>query len=240
MAALQPSPKTLAEWEDEAQKVNLQNTSLKGLPSHQSGSKSRLDFRNDAPTLLGVKLVQARQQLAASRDFQYLLLALQNSANVNAVHINFLQAIYSIVPTPIAEWRHTKIRLTAHYGVVNKKPRKMVAVTDGQLQALQSKEIMALIECKKAPRSSTNAKVEMQEAALFLAWVKEYSGYTGRRSLVSQNYMNLYITFADIPDDWLTYVTRHHKTPISPMALYRYGPSISRTLSKSERQQRLS
>ncbi|KAL4947789.1 hypothetical protein BDW69DRAFT_189868 [Aspergillus filifer] len=238
MAALQTSPRTLAQCEDEAQKVNVQNTSLKGFPNHQSGSKvtweqflvqrtlvktkSRLDIRSNAPTLLGVKLVQARQQLAASQDFQSFILALQNPESpVNAMLIKFLQSVYSILPAPIAEWRHTKIRLTADYGVVNKMSRKMVAVTDGQLQAVQSKEIMALIKGKEEPRSSTNAGVDMQEAALFLAWIKEFPRYTGRRILVFQDFISLYITFADIPGGWLTYVTRHQKTPISPMVLCR-------------------
>lgn len=49
-----------------------------------------------------------------------------------------------------------------------------MAITDGQLQDLQSHEIKALIECKLEERDPHKPAVDMQEAAQLVAWIKKY------------------------------------------------------------------
>jgi hypothetical protein len=53
--------------------------------------------------------------------------------------------------------------------------RNMVAITDGQLQSKINHEIRAVVECKKSERKVTDTMIAMQEAALFAAWIHEYS-----------------------------------------------------------------
>ncbi|KAL5338924.1 hypothetical protein BJX70DRAFT_398124 [Aspergillus crustosus] len=122
-------------------------------------------------------------------------------------------------------WRHTKIQLKANFGSIRGGRRRyMVAITDGQLQTVGGKEIRALVECKQAQRPPDSSVVDRQEAALLLAWIREYPRSPFRHVLVSQDSMHIYITFADHPMDWRSYLIRNTLNPLSFMRLRRYGP----------------
>jgi hypothetical protein len=61
---------------------------------------------------------------------------------------------------------------------------------DGQLQAKVNHEISAVVECKKCEWKDTDTLIAMQETALFVAWIREYSSHP-----------NLYVpTHLPIPD----------------------------------------
>lgn len=52
--------------------------------------------------------------------------------------------------------------------------REMVAATDGQLQSKTTHEVKAIVECKAHERGDDDTTIAMQEAALFVAWIKDF------------------------------------------------------------------
>lgn len=48
------------------------------------------------------------------------------------------------------------------------------AITDGQMQHINTFEVKVIVECKKDPRSSCAPAVDMYEAAQMLAWIMQY------------------------------------------------------------------
>jgi hypothetical protein len=98
---------------------------------------------NSAHFNLTVHTPQARQMLLFSRTTSVpWSLSSPRAGNgltgidetsVNSSLISFLQAITGIDPAPSHEWRSSKIRLHANFGIVGNaaKPRQYVAITDG-------------------------------------------------------------------------------------------------------------
>ncbi|KAJ0417198.1 hypothetical protein BJY00DRAFT_316153 [Aspergillus carlsbadensis] len=149
-----------------------------------------------------------------------------DEAPVNASLICLLHAILNTSSRPVTAWRHTRIRLKAVFGTLpGGAQRSMVAITDGQLQSIINHEVRAVVECKKGERKDTDTTIGMQEAALFVAWIREYSAHPNLRVLVSQDKMQLFITFARTPLNWREFLLRDRmSTPRSFMRLHRFGP----------------
>ncbi|KAH8702029.1 hypothetical protein BGW36DRAFT_356174 [Talaromyces proteolyticus] len=115
---------------------------------------------------------QQREVLAYSSNSKDILTK-KDETPVNATFINMLQAIAEIVPSPRAQWHHSKIRLSPRFGY----GRGYSAVTDGQLQEKQNNRIEAIVECKSMARVGTHMKtIDMQEAAQIVALIKQYPG----------------------------------------------------------------
>jgi len=99
-----------------------------------------------------------------------------DETSVNSSLISFLQAITGIDPAPSHEWRSSKIRLHANFGIVGNavQPRQYVAITDGQLQDIHSGRINTIIECKSTSRNDHAPQVQIQEVSQIVAWIKQY------------------------------------------------------------------
>ncbi|KAL1856032.1 hypothetical protein Plec18170_003900 [Paecilomyces lecythidis] len=89
-----------------------------------------------------------------------------------------------------SQWNANMIPLEAYFGSPRGQRRAYTAVTDGQLQNLSSKEILAFLECKRGLRLKHSPQVEMQENAQAVAWVKEYPDTTPRPCTPWINYLN--------------------------------------------------
>ncbi|KAL5338920.1 hypothetical protein BJX70DRAFT_179812 [Aspergillus crustosus] len=115
--------------------------------------------------------------------------------------------------------------LRARFGTVHgrKRQRGYTSVTDGQMQSAATMNIEALVECKRSTRRESGIAVDRQEAAMMIAWIKEYPN-AQRRILVSQDGPEISITFAICPPSWLDYITRHDPAPCGLMTLNRFGP----------------
>lgn len=102
------------------------------------------------------------------------ILTQKDESPVNATFINMLQAIGTVAPTIRARWRHTKIELTANFG----HGRSFTAITDGQLQDIQTGKIRALVECKREVRVKHSMKTDMQEASQIVALMRHFPSGT--------------------------------------------------------------
>jgi hypothetical protein len=130
------------------------------------------------------KSFRAKGQFTALREQQREVLECQSGTGsiltqkdespVNATFINMLQAIATVSPTISARWRHTKIELTANFG----HGRSFTAVTDGQLQDIQTGKIRALVECKREIRANDSVKIDMQEASQIVALMRHFPSGT--------------------------------------------------------------
>ncbi|KAL2824358.1 hypothetical protein BDW59DRAFT_180238 [Aspergillus cavernicola] len=147
---------------------------------------------------------------------------------VNVSLICLLQGIADIATGPVVRWRHTKVQFEAIFGSLpGGVKRGMLAIMDGQLQSTVSHEVRAIVECKRHERAPQDNMIGMQEAALFVAWIKEYSRYPNlSRVLVSQDSMQLYITFAETPLKWREFLLQNKTSgnTRSFMRLHRFGP----------------
>ena len=97
-----------------------------------------------------------------------------DETSVNSSLVSLLQAGASRTHTRGAQWRSTRVSLTARLGRFRRPARTFSAVTDGQLQTYGNHHIRALIECKKGRRESHSPQVEKQEVSQFVAWVTEF------------------------------------------------------------------
>ncbi|KAJ9203906.1 hypothetical protein DTO166G4_8522 [Paecilomyces variotii] len=94
-----------------------------------------------------------------------LKLTRRSESVVNVSIISYLQAL-AMVAAPISgEWSASRDSLQADFG----RERRFTAVTDGQLQEVTTKRILALVECKRDQRLRHNPQVEMQETAQMVA-----------------------------------------------------------------------
>jgi hypothetical protein len=100
-----------------------------------------------------------------------MILTQKDESPVNATFINMLQAIGTVSPAIRARWRHTKIELIADFG----RGRSFSAITDGQLQDIQTGEIQAIAECKRDRRQKNRVKIDMQEASQIVALIRHFS-----------------------------------------------------------------
>ncbi|RWQ99691.1 hypothetical protein C8Q69DRAFT_503212 [Paecilomyces variotii] len=76
-----------------------------------------------------------------------------------------------VVGLPTCQWNGDRIPLEADFGG---PAGSFIAVTDGQLQAVTDKRILALVECKRWERDRHSPQVEVQETAQMVAWIKEF------------------------------------------------------------------
>lgn len=105
-------------------------------------------------------------------------LQVTDESPVNSSLIWLLNAIINIAPNASAWWREPKVRFDAVFGTLpGGGTRSMVAITDGQLQSKANHQVWAVVECKSARISPKSPMVMMQEAALFVAWMREFPGY---------------------------------------------------------------
>ncbi|RWQ99683.1 hypothetical protein C8Q69DRAFT_494996 [Paecilomyces variotii] len=128
------------------------------------GATSLSQWHQD--TLFKVPLAQQQQAFLSGGS----KLTRRSESVVNASIISYLQAL-SMVATPISgEWSANRIPLEADFG----SGRKFTAVTDGQLQEVTTKHILALVECKRDERLRHSPQVEFQETAQMVAWIREF------------------------------------------------------------------
>ncbi|KAL1886415.1 hypothetical protein Plec18167_000345 [Paecilomyces lecythidis] len=130
-------------------------------------------------TLFKVPLVQQRQITSTKYGAGSKITQLTESA-VNTSLVSFLQALAMLAAPLNSQWNANMIPLEAYFGSPRGQRRAYTAVTDGQLQNLSSKEILAFLECKRGLRLKHSPQVEMQENAQAVAWVKEYPDTTPR------------------------------------------------------------
>lgn len=100
---------------------------------------------------------------------------------VNSSILLLLQTLLSLEDNPMREWRVSKRRLTADFNTAsqfrhgtNSSLHRFVAITDGQLQDIVTDKIEAIVECKQGRRDKHSPKVDMQEIAEIVAWIKQY------------------------------------------------------------------
>ncbi|KAB8256852.1 hypothetical protein BDV32DRAFT_152872 [Aspergillus pseudonomiae] len=150
-----------------------------------------------------------------------------SEASVNTAIVSFLQAIADLFPQSGRQWTADRIKLTADFGTVSRK-RQFVAYTDGQLVDTSSREIVALIECKRFRRAHHSPAVDMQEVAQMVAWVKEHPVIpgNGKRVLVSQDGTEIYISVFQYDQGWLRYLEGGRGCIVNAGFAYmhRYGP----------------
>lgn len=97
---------------------------------------------------------------------------------VNTSLIYLLNGLTKVKPGALGVWRYTKVRFEASFGTLpGGITRGMVAISDGQLQSILTHEVWAIVECKSLRITPTSTSVLMQEAGLFIAWMKEYQTY---------------------------------------------------------------
>ncbi|KAJ9199508.1 hypothetical protein DTO021D3_5914 [Paecilomyces variotii] len=96
-----------------------------------------------------------------------------------------------------SEWNADRIPLRADF---EGQAGSFTAVTDGQLQDIMSKRILALVECKRGERDKHSPQVKMQETAEMILWIKEYPDPISRlsRALISQDGDEIYISHAGL------------------------------------------
>ena len=88
--------------------------------------------------------------------------------------VSFLQALAMVAGLLGSEWNANRIPLRADFGNFGGQARRFEPVTDGQLQDVLSRRILALVECKRDERLRHSPQVEMQETAQMVAWIKEF------------------------------------------------------------------
>ncbi|KAE8340911.1 hypothetical protein BDV24DRAFT_133129 [Aspergillus arachidicola] len=139
------------------------------------------------------RVLAIQQQQVIQDTAQYG--SVRSEASVNTSFISFLQAIADLVPQSRRQWSADRIMLTADFSTPRRE-RQFVAYTDGQLEDTSSREILALVECKRSRRQRHSPAVDMQEVAQMVAWVKEHPGGPGgnRRVLVSDDGTEIYIS----------------------------------------------
>ncbi|KAJ9371262.1 hypothetical protein DTO282E5_4117 [Paecilomyces variotii] len=121
-------------------------------------------------TLFKVPLAQQRHVCSTTfRDRAKL--ARRSESAVNTSLISFLQALTMVAGLPTCQWNGDRIPLEADFGA---PAGSFIAVTDGQLQAVTSKRILALVECKRWERHKHSPQVEFQETAQMVSWIKEF------------------------------------------------------------------
>ncbi|KAL2824420.1 hypothetical protein BDW59DRAFT_172933 [Aspergillus cavernicola] len=135
-----------------------------------------------------------------------------------------------INPSNTSWWRNTKIRLEANFGHLAgvAADSKFVAITDGQMQDKMSMQIKGVVECKSRARRSCGRAVDMQEAAMLVAWIKEFPG-PQRRVLVSQDGREIYVTFAVYGEAWKKDYLRDGNLRLDArgfMRINRFGPWV--------------
>lgn len=97
---------------------------------------------------------------------------------VNSTFMTLLVGISDLSKNCEFAWISSRVTLAADFsrGEEAKEDRKYSAITDGQLQHLSTHGIKVLVECKRYSRSKCPYKVDMQEAAQMVAWIKEHPG----------------------------------------------------------------
>ncbi|QKX64283.1 uncharacterized protein TRUGW13939_11456 [Talaromyces rugulosus] len=195
---------------------------------------------------MGPQIATARAFLQASDPFQVYIQAIANNgfqgsgdfgplrkqqmevfepdkdeSPVNATFINLLQAIAEVGPAPhFSRWRHTKKRFRAFFGY----GRGYEAITDGQLETYATNAIEAIVECKSAARPGLGDRVDIQEAAQIVAWIKQHETPANKRILVSQDDKEVFVTIAEYDSNWLRYLRGGRLDLTSVMQMHRYGP----------------
>ncbi|KAK2755040.1 hypothetical protein FQN54_006568 [Arachnomyces sp. PD_36] len=169
-------------------------------------------------------LLQLREVMASSDpDPNDHELAVTDETSVNSSLISFLQATAATIPGPEYQWRSARVRLTANFGTPTNS-NQYIAFTDGQLQHIVNKNILAIAECKRYERSSHQPAVEMQEVGQVVAWLKSYPSSNDRYTLISQNGSEIYVTFPHFQRNWARYIDRGTGAPSELMVMIKYGP----------------
>ena len=130
-------------------------------------------------------------------------------STVNTAFLSFLNAISDLGPQPAQRlWTIQRKRLVADFSTPQRE-RKFVAYTDGQLEDAVTGCILALLECKRSWRDKYSPKVDVQEVAEVIAWIKSFpaaAGAADSRVLLSKDGTELYISVSNYDDGWLRYM----------------------------------
>ncbi|OGM40373.1 hypothetical protein ABOM_010591 [Aspergillus bombycis] len=192
--------------------LNLTTRQIRGTWSAAWGGNDRL-FR--------VPAIQQQQVIRNELQDE------STEASVNTSIVSFLQAIAELVPQSGRQWTADRNKLTADFSTRRRK-RQFVAYTDGQLEDTFSRQILALIECKRSRRDDHTPAVDMQEVAQMVAWVKQDPGVPGndKRVLVSQDGTDIYISVFQYNQGWLRYLNGGPGSIVHAGFAYmhRYGP----------------
>ncbi|KAJ9217770.1 hypothetical protein DTO166G4_574 [Paecilomyces variotii] len=148
----------------------------------------------------------AQQRHVCSTDFRdRSKLARRSESAVNMSLISFLQALAMVAGLPANQWNGDRIPLQADFGG---PAGSFIAVTDGQLQSVTDKRILALVECKRWERHRYSPQVELQETAQMVSWIKEFSDPVRRpwQALVSQDGKETYVSIFEYDWAWESYI----------------------------------
>ncbi|KAL2862229.1 uncharacterized protein BJX67DRAFT_385854 [Aspergillus lucknowensis] len=200
---LPPNPE---KWIDAARLAGVGSTSLLGFNKHKSASKvtreQYLTFRTlaiayERNDFLATqwnfveKLQVAIQEPANSEAFQTFLGAMRDPLTLPTGDFSQILSLHSeIVRNKDA---HFPLKLQTHdetpvnvslicllqaIAAVSPDPLSAMAPYESQVRgdSIVSHEVRALVECKKGPRKAHDLAATMQEAALFVAWIREYPG----------------------------------------------------------------
>lgn len=132
-----------------------------------------------SPRRMHCEILEAHARPVQPRDEELDKPPVRYSAN------DLLMAICSISPNVESrEWcNSSRIDLMAKFG--SGKGRGFIASTSGQIQdKSRSLWIKAPVNCTTNERHIYGSVIDMQEAALLVAWMKEYPGYPGPKRYV--------------------------------------------------------
>ncbi|KAL4919836.1 hypothetical protein BDW62DRAFT_199556 [Aspergillus aurantiobrunneus] len=232
-------PESPEEWRDAASRAGLLRTSPQDFANHRSGSEvtqaqfivlrtfikpiSPLEFDPAAFDMQSHAL--ARQLLRNSPEFNEYLQSLRTGSLAGSgdfgpllrqqTEILLSEGVTSKLgrrnEPPVNATLITLLQAIIATSVIH---GKQPSVTDGQMQDSDTMQIRVVAECKSSRRTR-------------YAKIKEFPG-SQRRFLVSQNGLQLYVTFARYGGLWQSNITRTNPQacPRALMDMYCVGPYL--------------
>ncbi|KAL3478767.1 hypothetical protein BJX99DRAFT_256180 [Aspergillus californicus] len=201
-------PDSVSDWMTAAVAGELKNKSPADFDEYRPASRMSKEHFVVLRTI-------TRKLLSGSNDFQAYLIAVPDRTLAGRGDFGPLrkQQLEIILPEETADKlgkrdespRHSKICLEAKFGHATGPTRSYKSVTDGQLQDRNTIKIRAVVECKSMKRNDCSLAVTMQEAAMLVAWIREFPG-NERRVLVSQDGLKMKVTFAEYGNLWHQYL----------------------------------
>ncbi|PYI07789.1 hypothetical protein BO78DRAFT_442710 [Aspergillus sclerotiicarbonarius CBS 121057] len=142
-----------------------------------------------------------QQQILAGVNRQEKL-EVQKEPCVNGAAVAFFQAITSIIPNVACQWFQSGLQDTG------------------------TRQIQALLECKRHHRNYHLPQVQMQEVAEMVAWIKEFGDTPHRpwRASFSANGKELYVQIFEYADNWVRYLKRGITANADLATMHTFGP----------------
>ncbi|KAJ9218094.1 hypothetical protein DTO166G4_485 [Paecilomyces variotii] len=157
---------------------------------------------------------------------------------VNAALVIFLRSFSNLVRESKFEFFFQRVLFTPTFG-----KRSFTAYTDGAFRSLEQipEQVLAILEVKKASRESKWMSIQMQETAEMVGWLMtstiDQKFMNNHPVIISQDYNELYITFASYHQDYLDYLKKENAkvTENTYLSLQTYGPFVTEYRDDMER-----